>query len=232
MERYYQKEIECASQEQIKAWQDERLVRQVRHVWDKVPYYRAKMEEKGVTPEDIHGRDDLYKLPFLSKADLRDAYPFGLLAEPLEDCVRIHSTSGTTGKRVVAFYTKEDIDLWNDCCARALAAAGGRTGRRLPGRLRLRPVHRRLRPQRRQPEARLPDAPHVLRQYRPAAAVHGGSRLDDPLLHAVLRGVSGGIHPRARAAGQDPSEGRYLRRRGLERADAAGYPEESRHQGL
>ena len=124
MERYYQKEIECASQEQIKAWQDERLVRQVRHVWDKVPYYRAKMEEKGVTPEDIHGRDDLYKLPFLSKADLRDAYPFGLLAEPLEKCVRIHSTSGTTGKRVVAFYTKEDIDLWNDCCARALAAAG------------------------------------------------------------------------------------------------------------
>ena len=124
MERYYQKEIECASQEQIKAWQDERLVRQVRHVWDKVPYYRAKMEEKGVTPEDIHGRDDLYKLPFLSKADLRDAYPFGLLAEPLEKCVRIHSTSGTTGKRVVAFYTKEDIDLWDDCCARALAAAG------------------------------------------------------------------------------------------------------------
>ena len=124
MERYYQKEIECASQEQIKAWQDECLVRQVRHVWDKVPYYRAKMEEKGVTPEDIHGRDDLYKLPFLSKADLRDAYPFGLLAEPLEKCVRIHSTSGTTGKRVVAFYTKEDIDLWNDCCARALAAAG------------------------------------------------------------------------------------------------------------
>ena len=124
MERYYQKEIECASQEQIMAWQDERLVRQVRHVWDKVPYYRAKMEEKGVTPEDIHGRDDLYKLPFLSKADLRDAYPFGLLAEPLEKCVRIHSTSGTTGKRVVAFYTKEDIGLWNDCCARALAAAG------------------------------------------------------------------------------------------------------------
>ena len=114
MERYYQKEIECASQEQIKAWQDERLVRQVRHVWDKVPYYRSKMEEKGVTPEDIHGRDDLYKLPFLSKADLRDAYPFGLLAEPLEKCVRIHSTSGTTGKRVVAFYTKEDIFLWDD----------------------------------------------------------------------------------------------------------------------
>lgn len=124
-QNYYQKEIECASQEQIKAWQDERLVKQVRHVWDNVPYYRAKMEEKGVTPDDIKGRDDLYKLPFLTKADLRDAYPYGLLGTPLKDCVRIHSTSGTTGKRVVAFYTKNDIDLWDDCCARAIVAAGG-----------------------------------------------------------------------------------------------------------
>lgn len=124
-QKYYQKEIECASQEQIKAWQDERLVNQVRHVWDNVPYYRAKMEEKGVTPDDIKSRDDLYKLPFLTKSDLRDAYPYGLLATPLKDCVRIHSTSGTTGKRVVAFYTKNDIDLWDDCCARAIVAAGG-----------------------------------------------------------------------------------------------------------
>ena len=84
MERYYQKEIECASREQIRAWQDERLVRQVRHVWDNVPYYRAKMEATHVAPDDIRSRDDLYKLPFLSKADLREAYPFGLLAEPLE----------------------------------------------------------------------------------------------------------------------------------------------------
>ncbi|MDD6021614.1 MAG: phenylacetate--CoA ligase family protein [Acutalibacteraceae bacterium] len=124
-QQYFQKEIECASQQQIKDWQDERLVKQVRHVWDNVPYYREKMKEKGLTPDDIKGRDDLYKLPFLTKADLRDAYPYGLLAVPLKDCVRIHSTSGTTGKRVVAFYTKEDIDLWNDCCARAIVAAGG-----------------------------------------------------------------------------------------------------------
>ena len=75
MERYYQKEIETASREQIRAWQDERLVAQVRHVWDHVPYYRKKMEEKGVRPEDIRGVDDLAKLPFLSKADLREAYP-------------------------------------------------------------------------------------------------------------------------------------------------------------
>ena len=124
MERYYQPEIETASREQIKALQDERLVKQVKHIWDNVPYYRKKMEEKGVTPDDIKGTEDLHKLPFVTKADLRDAYPYGLLAKPLKDCVRIHSTSGTTGKRVVAFYTQNDIDLWEDCCARALVAAG------------------------------------------------------------------------------------------------------------
>ena len=125
MERYYQKEIECASREQIRSWQDERLVKQVRNVWDNVPYYRRKMEEKGLTPEDIRGVDDLYKLPFVTKDDLRQAYPYGLLVRPLKDCVRIQSTSGTTGKRVVAFYTQHDIDLWEDCCARAIMAAGG-----------------------------------------------------------------------------------------------------------
>ena len=124
MERYYQPEIECASQEQIRAWQDERLVKQVRNVWDNVPYYRKKMEEKGLTPDDIQGVADLHKLPFVTKADLREAYPYGLVARPLKDCVRIQSTSGTTGKRVVAFYTQHDIDLWEDCCARALMAAG------------------------------------------------------------------------------------------------------------
>ena len=125
MENYYQKEIECASPEKLRELQDERLVKQVKHVWDNVPYYRKKMEEKGVTPYDIKGVDDLHKLPFLSKADLRDAYPYGLLAAPLKDCVRIQSTSGTTGRRVVAFYTQHDIDLWEDCCARAIVAAGG-----------------------------------------------------------------------------------------------------------
>ena len=125
MERYYQPEIETASREQIDAWQDERLVKQVKHVWDNVPYYRKKMEEAGVTPNDIKGVADLRKLPFLTKADLREAYPYGLMGEPLKKCVRIQSTSGTTGKRVVAFYTQHDIDLWEDCCARAIVAAGG-----------------------------------------------------------------------------------------------------------
>ena len=125
MPNYYQPEIETASREQILAWQNERLVKQVKHVWDNVPYYRKKMEEKGVTPDDIKSVDDLHKLPFLTKADLRDAYPYGLMGKPKSECVRIQSTSGTTGRRVVAFYTQHDIDLWEDCCARAIVAAGG-----------------------------------------------------------------------------------------------------------
>lgn len=124
MGNYFQPEIECASQEQIKAWQDERLVKQVKHVYDNVAFYRERMDEMGIKPEDIKGREDLHKLPFITKDDLRDQYPYGLLAEPLSNCVRIHSTSGTTGRRVVAFYTQHDIDLWDDCCARALVAAG------------------------------------------------------------------------------------------------------------
>ncbi|MBE6696195.1 MAG: phenylacetate--CoA ligase [Ruminococcaceae bacterium] len=124
-QNYYQKEIETMPVEEIKKLQSEKLIKQVKHVYDNVAYYRSLMDEKGVKPEDIHGVEDLYKLPFLSKADLRDAYPYGLLAKPLDECVRIHSTSGTTGRRVVAFYTQKDVDLWEDCCARAIVAAGG-----------------------------------------------------------------------------------------------------------
>ena len=125
MEKDFQESIECASRDEIIAIQNEKLVKQVRHVWDNVPYYRKKMEAKGVTPDDIKSIDDLHKLPFLSKKDLREAYPYGLVGVPLKDCVRIQSTSGTTGKRVVAFYNQHDIDLWEDCCARAIVAAGG-----------------------------------------------------------------------------------------------------------
>lgn len=125
MGNYYQPEIECASREQIVALQNERLLRQVKYVYENVPYYRKLMEEKGIVPADIESVNDLYKLPFLTKTDLRDAYPYGLKAKPLEECVRIQSTSGTTGRRVVAFYTQKDVDIWEDCCARSIMAAGG-----------------------------------------------------------------------------------------------------------
>ena len=120
---YYSKEVECAPRSEIRKLQSRRLAEQVRFVWDNVPYYRHKMEEKGVTPEDIKGIEDIVKLPFLKKDDLRDSYPDGLRGVPAKDVVRIHSTSGTTGKRVVAYYTKEDLELWDTCVARALCAA-------------------------------------------------------------------------------------------------------------
>ena len=125
MAKYYQPEIETASREEILRIQNEKIVKQVQHVYQNVPYYRDLMDKKGVKPEDIKSVDDNKKLPFLSKADLREAYPYGLLGTDLKNCVRIQSTSGTTGKRVVAFYTQEDIDIWEECCARAIVAAGG-----------------------------------------------------------------------------------------------------------
>lgn len=125
MGNYYQPEIETMPLEQLQALQSERLVAQVKHVYENVEFYRNKMDEAGVKPEDIHGIEDLHKLPFINKDDLRDQYPYGLLGVPLSECVRIQSTSGTTGRRVVAFYTQEDIDLWDECCARAIVAAGG-----------------------------------------------------------------------------------------------------------
>ena len=125
MGNYYQQEIETASREKILEIQNEKIVRQVKHVYENVPYYKKLMDEKGVKPSDIKSIDDIKKLPFLSKDDLREAYPYGLLGTDIKNCVRIQSTSGTTGKRVVAFYTQHDIDIWEECCARAIMAAGG-----------------------------------------------------------------------------------------------------------
>ena len=122
---YYQEEIERMPREKMAALQNERLTKQVRHVFENVSPYREKMREKGIEPEDIKGIEDIHKLPFTYKEDLRDEYPYGYLAAPLSDAVRIQSTSGTTGRRVVAFYTQSDIDLWEDGCARAIVAAGG-----------------------------------------------------------------------------------------------------------
>ena len=122
---YYQEQIERASRDELHKIQSERLVNTVKHVYDNVAVYREKMKAEGIEPGDITSIDDLSKLPFTTKEDLRDAYPYGLLAKPIDECVRIQSTSGTTGQRVVAFYTQPDIDLWEECCARAIMAAGG-----------------------------------------------------------------------------------------------------------
>jgi len=122
---YFQPEIECASPEAMRALQSERLRKIVRHAYDNVPFYRQSLGKKGLTPDDIQSIDDLPKLPFVTKDDLREAYPYGFLAVPRADVVRIQSTSGTTGKRVIGFYTQEDVDSWEECCARAIVEAGG-----------------------------------------------------------------------------------------------------------
>ena len=121
---YHQKEIECMSREALKALQSERLVWQVKRMYERVELFRNRMDEKGLKPEDIKGVEDLHKLPFSYKQDLRDYYPFGLFAEPLKNIVRTHASSGTTGKQIVVGYTQNDLDAWADCMARQLVAAG------------------------------------------------------------------------------------------------------------
>ena len=124
MDKCYQPEIEAAPVEEIRKLQLERLQEQVKHVYANVPYYREKMDKAGVKPEDIRELADIAKLPFNYKQDLRDTYPYGMFAVPMKEVVRLHASSGTTGKQVVAGYTRGDMDIWNQCCARALTAAG------------------------------------------------------------------------------------------------------------
>lgn len=120
----YNKDIECMDREALKKLQSERLVWQVNRMYSNVPLFKSRMDEMGLKPSDIHGVDDLSKLPFSYKQDLRDCYPYGLFAVPLEDIVRVHASSGTTGKQIVVGYTKHDLELWADCVARQLSAAG------------------------------------------------------------------------------------------------------------
>lgn len=124
MERYWNENMECATKDEMKALQSFRLSQTVRKVYNNVPYYRERMEKAGVTPDDIHSVEDLKKLPFTMKQDLRDTYPYGLFAVPMEDVVRVHASSGTTGKQIVVGYTQHDLDVWSECCARTLTAAG------------------------------------------------------------------------------------------------------------
>ena len=124
-EQYWNPQIETAPVYEMKALQSYRLSAKIKQVYDNVPHYRAKMDEMGVTPDDIRSVEDLHKLPFTTKQDLRDTYPYGMFARPIEEVVRIHASSGTTGKQTVVGYTDHDIDIWSECTARALTAAGG-----------------------------------------------------------------------------------------------------------
>lgn len=122
---YYEPELECASREVLAYIQSKRLYKMVKNAYDHVPLYRKRLEERGICPEDIKSIEDIKKLPFTYKDDLRDNYPFGMFAVPKEKLVRIHASSGTTGKQTVVGYTKTDIDCWARCAARSLVAVGG-----------------------------------------------------------------------------------------------------------
>ena len=124
MGKYWNKSMECATVDEIKSLQSFRLSQTVRRVYENVPYYRARMEKAGVIPDDIRTVEDLHKLPFTIKQDLRDTYPYGMFAVPMDEVVRLHASSGTTGKQIVVGYTRNDLEIWSECCARALTAAG------------------------------------------------------------------------------------------------------------
>ena len=121
----YNPKMEAMSRDERYALQSERLRRVVRHEYDNVAVYRARMDAKGIRPEDVRSLEDLKYLPFMEKTDLRDQFPYGLLAVPLHDIVRIQGSSGTTGKPIVSGYTQGDVDVWTEMMARTLSAAGG-----------------------------------------------------------------------------------------------------------
>lgn len=118
-------EYECMSRDALRELQNERLRKVVKHEYDNVALYRERMDAKGIIPEDVRTIDDLRYLPFTNKTDLRDTFPFGLLAVPKKDIIRIQGSSGTTGKPIVSGYTEYDIEVWTEMVARALVAAGG-----------------------------------------------------------------------------------------------------------
>jgi phenylacetate-CoA ligase len=120
--------IESMTTDAIRALQDERLLKMVRYAYDRVPLYRNRFHERGITPDDIKGLDDLHKVPFTNKNDLRDHYPYGILAVPLSEVVRLHASSGTTGKPTVVAYTRRDLDTWSRLMARTYASGGVTSG--------------------------------------------------------------------------------------------------------
>ena len=120
----WQEKIETMPREELEALQSERLKNQVKRMYERVELFRSRMDEAGLKPEDIRGIEDLHKLPFSYKQDLRDYYPYGLFAEPMENIKRVHASSGTTGKKIVVGYTENDITAWSDCVARMMSAIG------------------------------------------------------------------------------------------------------------
>ena len=178
--------IEIASRDEIAALQLQRLKTTLRRVYDNVPAYWKKFDAAGVHPDDLKSLTDLAKFPFTTKEDLRANYPFGLFAVPSEQILRIHASSGTTGKPTVVGYTKGDIEVWAEVVARSIRASGGRRGHEAAQRLRLRAVHRRPRPALRRGAPRHGGDPDLGRHDGTAGAAHHRLRARHHHHHAVL----------------------------------------------
>ena len=218
-ERIRDPKIECMSRDEMTALQSEKLVKQVKKVYEHVPFYRKKMQQKGVEPGDIRGIEDIGKLPFTTKEDLKNNYPFGLLAVPQSEIVRVQGTSGTTGKLTIASYTQKDVEVWGECVARGLTMAGLTNEDRIHvcygyglftgglgldyGAMALGAMAN----------------PHVRRQHKAADDVHGGHGGHGLRLHTVLRALPGGVHPGGGACGPHEAESRHPRRRALDGGD-------------
>jgi len=125
MKRFFNEEFETMPRYEMENWQSMNLSKTVRRVYDRVPLIRQRMDELKIKPDDIRNIKDIVKLPFTTKLDLRDTYPYGLFACDMKDVVRLHASSGTTGKQIVVGYTKKDIDIWAECAARSIVASGG-----------------------------------------------------------------------------------------------------------
>ncbi len=141
----WNKEMECADRETMRALQLKKLKETVKYEYDNVPYYREKMDKAGVKPEDIQTLEDIRKLPFITKEDIAANYPTGLFAKPMEEIVRIHASSGTTGKPKIAGYTRNDLATVGRMCCESNGER--RTGQQVsdPGGIRIRPLYRRTR---------------------------------------------------------------------------------------
>jgi len=127
----YNKKLETLPLEELRALQNARLSSLVKRVYKDVPFYKQQFEEAGLHPSDIKGVEDLHKIPFTKKTDLRDNYPYGMFAKPMSDIRRIHASSGTTGKPTVVGYTQNDLDVFDEVVARSLACAGAKPGMKL-----------------------------------------------------------------------------------------------------
>ena len=213
--------IEVATREEIAALQLVRLKETVKRVYDKVPHYRKAFDAAGVLPQDLKSLADLAKFPFTTKADLRANYPFEMFATPQDRIVRIHASSGTTGKPTVVGYTQADIETWSQVVARSIRACRCAPRHEAAQRLRLWPLHRRPRPALRRRAARPHHHPRLRRHDRAPGAADRRLRARhhhrDAVLHA---GDPRRVPPPGPRPAHDEPEGRHLRRRALDRRHA------------